>query len=476
MFSGDQVIPKADLLDELPPEWPEDISAELQARIQTRRRKLVVLDDDPTGAQALHSAPVLTRWTAEVLRSALLNDAALFFIVSNTRGLPQGEAVEVTREIVTAVAEVADACGVGFDVLVRGDSTLRGHYPHELNVVREVLGERGQHFDGVILCPFFLEGGRLTAFDVQWVADGELLVPAGQTEYARDRTFGYTHSNLRDWVVEKTGGLVSRDDVVSVSLDVIRKQGSEGVSDVLINVNEGQTVVVNAVSYRDMEVFVTGLLDAEDAGKRFMFRAAASFLKVRSGTAERGLLRGNDFGVLDGCGGLVIVGSYIQKSTAQLNAALAVAGVVSVELQVARVLNLEDRADEIARVRSGVEQALESDQNVIVFTSRTQDLVGDLDAGKLIGSALVEVVCQLSVRPRYVIVKGGNTAISVVRDGLQTEQAWALGQILPGVPVWQLGEESRLPNAPCVVFPGNVGQENSLAETIAILREARDGI
>lgn len=474
MFSGDQVVSKTDLLRALPPEWAEDVSVDLHKRIQNHHRKLVVLDDDPTGAQAMHSAPVLTHWNHDVLRSALLNDSTLFFVVSNTRGLPQEEAVAVTGEIVMAVADVATECGVVFDVLVRGDSTLRGHYPHELNVVREVLGARGQHFDGVILCPFFLEGGRLTAFDVQWVTDGEQLIPAGQTEYARDRTFGYSQSNLRDWVVEKTRGMVLRNNVVSIGLNVIREQGPQGVCKVLMDVRDGQPVVVNAVSYRDLDVFVSGLLDAEDAGKRFLFRTAASFLKVRSGSAERGLLRGSDFGMLEGVGGLVVVGSYIQKSTAQLTEALAIEGVVGVELLVAKVLNRQDREREILRVTGEIECALELDKDVIVFTSRNQEVAGDLDAGKKIGTALVDVIERLEVRPRYVMVKGGNTAISIVRDGLHTQSAWALGQILPGVPVWQLGVESRLPQVPCVVFPGNVGEADSLAKAIHILREARD--
>ena len=475
MFLGDKAVSKAELLDVLPDAWTEDISLDLQKRIQGRDRKLVVLDDDPTGAQAMHSAPVLTRWTKEVLQSVLESDAVLFFIVSNTRSLPQDEAIAVTQEIVTAVGEVADALGVDFDVLVRGDSTLRGHYPHELNTVRDVLAKRGQHFDGVILCPFFSEGGRLTAHDVHWVTDGDVLTPAGQTEYARDRAFAYTQSNLRDWVVEKTGGGVARDDVVSVSLDVIRQKGPRGVCDVLKGVNNGQPVMVNAVSYRDVEVFVTGLLDAEDVGKRFLFRTAASFLKVRSGKEERALLRGKGFGVCDGQGGLVIVGSYIEKSTAQLNAVLNVDGVVPVELQVTQVLDADDCVREVERVCKVIEDALRLDKDVIVFTSRNKDLAGDLAVGKQIGSALVNIVRHLVVRPRYVVVKGGNTAISVVRDGLHTDQAWALGQILPGVPVWKLGEESRLPNVPCVVFPGNVGQEKSLAEVIDILREACDG-
>jgi uncharacterized protein YgbK (DUF1537 family) len=33
---------------------------------------------------------------------------------------------------------------------------------------------------------------------------------------------------------------------------------------------------------------------------------------------------------------------------------------------------------------------------------------------------------------------------------------------LPGIPVWQLGEESRFPGMNYVVFPGNVGGADAL--------------
>lgn len=471
-YTGEQTVSKAELLASLPPEWPDDLTTSLRANIQKCSRKLVVLDDDPTGAQAMHSAPVLTRWSDDVLRTALQDVSPLFFVVSNTRSLSQDEAVAVVRDIVTTVARVADDCSVEFDVLVRGDSTLRGHYPYELFAVQDVLRMRDQHFDGVILCPFFVEGGRLTAYDVQWVTDGDQLIPAGRTEYARDRAFGFTHSRLPDWVAEKTQGEIPAQVVKSVGLDVIRKQGPDGVCDVLMDVKDGQPVVVNAVSYRDLQVFVTGLLKAEDAGKRFLFRTAASFLKVRSGIDERGLLRGDDLGIQGGSGGLVIVGSYIQKSTEQLQSALKLKGVAPVELRVDRILDSETRPDEVAQVVMQIDDVLSRKETIVVYTSRTHDLTGDLGVGRSIGDALVACIQKISVRPSFVIVKGGNTAITVVRDGLGAYENWALGQIMPGVPVWRLGRHARWPNVPCVVFPGNVGQGDSLSQAIALLQEA----
>ena len=77
---------------------------------------------------------------------------------------------------------------------------------------------------------------------------------------------------------------------------------------------------------------------------------------------------------------------------------------------------------------------------------------------------------RLTVVPRFIIAKGGITSSDVATDGLDVRRAWVLGQILPGVPVWRLNEESRFPGLPYVVFPGNVGTDDSLARAIEILR------
>lgn len=41
-----------------------------------------------------------------------------------------------------------------------------------------------------------------------------------------------------------------------------------------------------------------------------------------------------------------------------------------------------------------------------------------------------------------------------------------MGQILPGVPVWSMTNDSRWPGLPLVVFPGNVGGKEALAEAM----------
>lgn len=218
---------------------------------------LVVLDDDPTGTQTCHGINVLTVWDEEILTREFQQCNRGFFILTNSRALPTPEARALIREICMAVKRAADQAQRAFEIVLRGDSTLRGHFPDEPEVAEEVIGA----VDGWILAPFFRQGGRLTIDDVHYVADpkGD-LVPAAQTPFAKDATFGYKNSNLRKYVVEKSGGSIPEHRVHSVSLEDIRTGGVDAVSKKLLSLEKGNVIVVNAVVDTDMEVFVLGLL------------------------------------------------------------------------------------------------------------------------------------------------------------------------------------------------------------------------
>ena len=82
----------------------------------------------------------------------------------------------------------------------------------------------------------------------------------------------------------------------------------------------------------------------------------------------------------------------------------------------------------------------------------------------------MEVLQRLAFRPAYLIGKGGITSSDLATGSLGVRKAWVLGQIVPGVPVWRLGQESKYPGLPYVVFPGNVGGADALARAIRILR------
>lgn len=459
--------PKEEFLASLADEWPGDLLPEIQQEVKASRRKVVVLDDDPTGTQTVHSIPVLTEWPVETLSTELANDLPAFYLLTNSRSLPLAEAEAMNAEIGHNLVEAGHQVGRKFVVVSRSDSTLRGHFPGEVSALAKALGS---DFDAWLIIPFFLEGGRYTINDIHYVAEGKWLVPAGETEFARDHAFGYRASDLRDWVEEKTKGQISSKRVASVSIEDIRRGGPKRVTERFGDLESDGVCVVNSASYRDMEVFVRGLLEAEASGLRFLYRTAASFVRVRAGLAPRPLLNRKELGVPESGGGLFVVGSHVPRTTSQVNALLARPGVVSLEISVEALLDRSRREGEIGRVIQEADQALSRDQDVVIYTSRQlitgEDAESSLSIGQQVSEGLVAIVRGIQTRPRYLVGKGGITSSDLATQGLQVKRALVLGQILPGVPVWQLGPESRYPGLPYVVFPGNVGGPEALIEIV----------
>ncbi len=448
---------------------------EIRRRVEADGRRVAVLDDDPTGTQTVHGVPVLTTWSVEDLRWALGQPSPTFYVLTNSRSLPEDEAAAMNREISVNLAAASEGTGTDFVVTSRGDSTLRGHFPAETDALAEGLGGR---IDGVVLCPCYLEAGRLTADDTHWVRQGENLVPAGETEFARDASFGYAASDLRLWVEEKTAGLIPASEVASVGLRDIREGGPDRVAEILRGVGGGLPVVANAASYADLEVFVLGLLDAEESGKRFLYRTGPSFVRARGGIPEKGPLgpeelyrrrprRGH---------GLVLVGSHVEMTTRQLGEALKLDGVLAVELSVPLLLDDGEREGELRRVAAEVNAGL-TQSEVVVYTSREVVPGGSgrtgFEVGRVVSDALVEVMRRVDEGSplAFVVAKGGITSSDVGTRGLGVRRAEVAGQMLPGiVSVWVLPEESAFPGLPYVIFAGNVGGPDSLARVIQILR------
>ena len=472
-------IARDELLGPLPPEWPDDLLPEIRAALGRSGRTFGVLDDDPTGTQTVHGALVVTGWSEDELAEALAEERDYFYILTNTRALPEAEAAARAAEAARNLARAGRRVGRGVVAGVRGDSTLRGHHPAETWAVRDAMeAEEGRPFDGELIVPFFPEGGRVTVGDVHYVLEGERFVPAGQTEFARDTAFGYESSNLCEWCEEKTAGMVRAEDVVSVGIDELRRGGPDRVFELLRGVAGRRAVVVNAATYRDLEVFVLGLLRAEEAGKRFFYRTAAGFVRVRAGLAGRPLLTFADLypdGPPSSNGGLVVVGSHVRRSTEQLEAGRAAwPEMASIELEVQRVLDDAEREEEIGRVVRAIEEALRSGQDAILYTTRQVATAGSPEANlrlsQRVSSALVETVRRLQAAPRFLVAKGGITSSDLATDALGVRRAEVPGQVAPGVPCWLLGPGSRFPGIPYVIFPGNVGTADSLAQVIGLLR------
>jgi uncharacterized protein YgbK (DUF1537 family) len=242
-----------------------------------------------------------------------------------------------------------------------------------------------------------------------------------------------------------------------------------------MGVEEGRVVIVNALEYRDLEVFVVGSMQAEREGKRFLFRTAASFVKVSAGIDDKPLLTRAELIEEDHeGGGLVVFGSHVPKSRSQLEAIMKVEGVEAIELSVRDVLKDGEREATIGRLGSFVNTSIGDGKDTVIYTSREVVLGLDaettLDVGKQVSSALVEVIRGIEIQPKYVIAKGGITSSDVATKGLDIRAARVLGQVFPGVPVWQTGQDSRWPGLAYVVFPGNVGDDDTVAEIVRMLR------
>ena len=435
--------------------------------------KIVVLDDDPTGTQTVHSVPVLTTWEPLELERALNDPGPCFFILTNSRAYPQDRACRINHEIGGHLAQASRNSGCSFIVVSRGDSTLRGHYPAETDALAEGLGVA---WDGTLIIPAFFAGGRITIGDVHYVADvdRDTLIPVGETEFARDKSFGYRSSNLRAWVEEKTMGRVAAADVLSISIEDLRVSGARHVARKLLAHPRGCVVIVNAVNPSDLAILTQALADTEREGRRYLFRTAADFVSAYAGISKRPLLTPEEL-TGSGCalGGLVVAGSYVGKTSAQLEALARICPSIDrIEVQVDALLSEGQRPQEIARCSNLVDERLAAGQSVTLFTSRSlvvgRDSSENLSIGKTVSSSLVSVVRSLRTRPRWLIAKGGITSSDLATDALGIRRATVLGQAAPGVPVWLPGEESKWPGLPYIIFPGNVGG----VETLARLAEA----
>ena len=463
----------AEILKTLPQADDAMSRALLAAELEKNFYKIVVLDDDPTGVQTVHDVSVYTDWSEESIRRGFAEDSRLFYVLTNSRSFTAEQTEGVHREIAATVAKVAD--GRDFILISRSDSTLRGHYPLETSVLREVLeGKTSMRFDGEVLMPFFLEGGRYTIGNVHYVRMGDELVPAAETEFARDKTFGYTKSDMREYIEEKTKGAYRAADVTAIPLEMLAAGDAEGVKDLLMQVTGFNKVIVNAVSYSHVRVFCAGLYRAMAAGKRFLFRSAAGFVKELGGISDKALLTREELRVDDsGRGGVVVAGSHTHKTTAQLNELMKLSGLEVIPFNSDLVLEGDAALEaEVERCVKLEEEAILAGKCAVCYTSRTLLTVeNDTPESALlrsvkISNAVQALVGRLRVTPAFVVAKGGITSSDVGVRALGVRRADVMGQIVAGVPVWKTGEESRFPGIPYVIFPGNVGDEFALRQAV----------
>lgn len=439
--------------------------------------KIIVFDDDPTGSQTVHSCLLLLRWDVETLCLGLADSSPLLFILTNTRAHVAEDAARITREVcrnlkVAMTKGQSEATAKGqsetpatFDrqqylIVSRSDSTLRGHFPLEPDVITAELGP----FDAQFLVPAFLEGDRITLNSTHYLKEQEQLIPVHETEFAQDPLFAYRHSYLPDYIAEKTQGRILPDQVLRLTAAELFPSCQKQLMDLQNN----RYCVVDASNQSDLNRFAQDILQVSTQGKRFLFRSAASLLTAFGHLPPQPIAAQNmGQTVQSSQPGVFIVGSYAQKTTTQLTALLQLPSVEGIEVDLHLLQSNENIGDDLkshilVRIRSIRQQG----GTPVVYTSRQAlefaDLPEHLRFGSLVAGLFAEMVQQLPPDLGYLVSKGGMTSNKILTQGLNLSSVRLLGQILPGCCLVQTSENHNFPQLPIVLFPGNVGQSQDL--------------
>ncbi|MCT9871337.1 four-carbon acid sugar kinase family protein [Paenarthrobacter aurescens] len=495
---------EADVLAAFPAEVqiPAQLVADaVAASSATSPRVLVVLDDDPTGTQSVADLAVLTHWEVADFMWAFTHirenrTKPAVYVLTNTRSLDPAEAAARNEEIVRNALAAAAGTGVGpqlrLGFVSRSDSTLRGHYPLEPDVIAAtVAAETGEVTDGVVIVPAFPDAGRVTIGGVHYMRgtgeDAGSLTPVAETEFAKDASFGFANSEMAKYVEEKSQGRFPASDVIVLDLNIIRAGASaqdstisaKAIADALESATNSTPIVADIVTENDFRALALGLEEAERRGKKLLYRVGPPFVRGRIGQEIRAALTSEEAfagNTPSAAGGLIVVGSHVGVTTRQLNDLTAEhSSARTIEIDVEKLIAGTETAGEaeadayIGTVVSDVVDALRHG-DVIVHTSRllikTDDAAASLKIARTVSAAVVAVVNRTlkTFPPRFVIAKGGITSSDVAAHGLEIRHAIVRGPMLPGiVSLWE-PVDGPAKGIPYIVFAGNVGDDQSLTQ------------
>ncbi|WP_433236123.1 four-carbon acid sugar kinase family protein [Actinomadura nitritigenes] len=419
-------------------------------------RRVIVLDDDPTGTQTSSGIDVILCPGRDALRAWFDGGEHAVFVLTNTRALAEEDAVRLLREIRDDADEIASARGERVAYVLRGDSTLRGHVFPEIGV-----------FTGnasvTLFVPAFPQGGRATLGGVQYLLMDGALRPVAETEFAQDPVFGFTGLTIGEWAAGHGAGPVRQ-----VGLEDLHRQGPAAVREALITAEPGTIVVPDAVTEHDVAAVTAGLLEAEAAGRAVVVRSSATLASQRAGVRARRLDTVPTRAAHPRL--LVVCGSHTAASTAQLDALAAEHGTpVTVPTDAALA---EEPAVLAGRLVPQLAERLRAGGVAVLCTERRRRPEhGTLDAASRVMRALTTVAGHLRREVDGVVVKGGISSAEIARTSFGARRARVLGQVMAGVPVWELDRPDAAP-LPYVVVPGNVGGPDTLSRALAALRAA----
>lgn len=411
----------------------------------------VVLDDDPTGTQSASDVEVLLDWDIASIEVALGAGGSVY-LQTNSRAVPPAQAARLATVIRDQVVAVGRDLGQPVLVVLRGDSTLRGHVFTESDVF---AGGDGR----ILFVPAFPAGGRTTIGSIHRALINGVDTPVAETEFARDPVFGYHSSDLVRWTRE-----VGHRRAIAVALADLRASGGRAVAEALAIAAPRELVVPDVVTSDDIDLVHAGLMAAVGAGRHVVVRAAAPLAALCAGRLSRGYLSRPLH--RDRPGVLVVCGSHTAAATAQLSRLAAWAGIDPVVIPTDAAF-----ADPAAAGRRAAEQAraqLGAGGIAILATARDRRPADDtLAHGARVMAALIEAASAAKPLVGAVVSKGGITSAEVARTCFAARTAHVRGQVAAGISVWDLGEGAQ--RAVQVIVPGNVGDADTLIDVMHAL-------
>ncbi len=445
--------------------------------------KIIIFDDDPTGSQTVYGCPLLLNWDEKSLEAAFREHSQLIFILANTRSLSSALAEKKIIEICLALKNFFLREGYSKDdyfYISRGDSTLRGHGVLEPATIAEELGP----FDATFHIPAFLEGGRTTEDGIHYLNG----IPVHETDFGRDKLFGFSTSNLAQWIEEKSFGKIELKnilhlDIKQLDIALYDEDGFELLLTFLSKLENNISVIVDAKLSDHLKILAKAIKIVSKE-KRFLFRTAASFINSLSGlppstktTSDLVSLKSKtaDFKYKPG---LIIVGSHVQLATAQLEILLKDNSCEGLEIPVSKLADifiLEECQQLISELESvllsKIETILDNKKVPVVYTTREEIQFSSnserMNFGLFLAEFMAILVGQITSKLGYIISKGGITTQLLLQKGLKLNQVNLKGQILPGLSIVQCISKNN--NLPVITFPGNLGNKKTLLESYKLM-------
>jgi len=449
--------------------------------------KIIIIDDDPTGSQTVHGCTLILKWDYDTLLKSLQGSSNLLFILANTRSLSEQDLKIRLKEICSSLKDVMNNSlfmEEEFVVISRGDSTLRGHNFIEPFIINELLGP----FDATFYIPAFLEGNRTTVNGNHLVDN----IPINETIFSKDKIFGFNTCNVKELIYEQSNYQLDLNHIENIFIkdfEVLETNQSNKLYSYIEQLQNNKKVIVDIIDYSQLDKFsrvIKSLLNK----KKFLFRSAASFISSLSNVKRNKkdniyfsqLRRKNNNDKI--MKGLLVVGSYVELSTLQLNKVLEISVCKPIEINVLKLYDFFKLEDNLRQINSlkklisnAIRQNLSQEFIPVLYTSREIVSLGDnndLIQFQLFLSAFIsEIVSVIKNEIGYLISKGGITTNSIISEGLEAESVYLEGQILPGISLVTFNLLEQKGKLPIVTFPGNIGNQMSLVKALEILENKK---